>query len=451
MPRIYTRKVSDVDILNAVTAHFCGVEKNAIMSRYGISASSLQSYSIGAYAKRDSKSLENFYRQHGRKNSESNAIDLYIRKNGCKSDYGFIKTNKFKKGRFNSELYDNAFLLVKKNVIGKKIREIVNDTGWTNVLKTESPYSALLSKAFKETQHPFCIEELFDLNLSTQYDGYGSVSLDSITEETKQQVTEELLKNGFGFNASAEEKVKEALTTLTKRELEVLDAKFNLSGSYDKRLTYAQIGPLIKVTPERIRQIQDKGFRKLRHPVRKNKLEPFYNFSLERVQEIKDRIDASNAEVYESIERSKYILPNGDYLEMKVSDLDLSVRAQNCLNNAGITTVAELAQKRESELLKSRNFGRGSFKEIKGKLDELGLNFEGRRYISPDRDYQEIKIIELGLSVRAYNCLNNCDITTVGELVQKREKELLQSRNFGRGTLKEIKEELGRLNLCLKS
>jgi DNA-directed RNA polymerase subunit alpha len=61
-------------------------------------------------------------------------------------------------------------------------------------------------------------------------------------------------------------------------------------------------------------------------------------------------------------------------LNMSVNEIELSVRAANCLNNANITTVGQLAMKTESEMLKYRNFGKKSLNEIKEKLTALGLN-----------------------------------------------------------------------------
>jgi DNA-directed RNA polymerase subunit alpha len=60
-------------------------------------------------------------------------------------------------------------------------------------------------------------------------------------------------------------------------------------------------------------------------------------------------------------------------LNMSVNEIELSVRAANCLNNANITTVGELAMKTEADMLKYRNFGKKSLNEIKDKLVELGL------------------------------------------------------------------------------
>ena len=61
-------------------------------------------------------------------------------------------------------------------------------------------------------------------------------------------------------------------------------------------------------------------------------------------------------------------------LNMSVNEIELSVRAANCLNNANITTVGQLAMKTEAEMLKYRNFGKKSLNEIKDKLSGLGLS-----------------------------------------------------------------------------
>lgn len=61
-------------------------------------------------------------------------------------------------------------------------------------------------------------------------------------------------------------------------------------------------------------------------------------------------------------------------LNMSVNEIELSVRAANCLNNANILTVGELARKTEAEMLKYRNFGKKSLNEIKAKMEQLGLS-----------------------------------------------------------------------------
>lgn len=57
-----------------------------------------------------------------------------------------------------------------------------------------------------------------------------------------------------------------------------------------------------------------------------------------------------------------------------VDELELSVRSANCLQNANIKTIGDLVQKSEAEMLKTKNFGRKSLKEIKEILAEMGLS-----------------------------------------------------------------------------
>jgi len=61
-------------------------------------------------------------------------------------------------------------------------------------------------------------------------------------------------------------------------------------------------------------------------------------------------------------------------LQMPIGDLDLSVRASNCLESAKIDTVADLVSRPESELLKVRAFGKTSLREVKRKLSDLNLS-----------------------------------------------------------------------------
>src|SRR6266446_5249858 len=63
-----------------------------------------------------------------------------------------------------------------------------------------------------------------------------------------------------------------------------------------------------------------------------------------------------------------------EHLFRNVDELELSVRASNCLKTANIRTIADLVQKTESELLKTKNFGKKSLNEIKTILGEMGLS-----------------------------------------------------------------------------
>ncbi len=67
-----------------------------------------------------------------------------------------------------------------------------------------------------------------------------------------------------------------------------------------------------------------------------------------------------------------------DHLLKSVEELELSVRSYNCLKNANIRTLAELVQKTEGEMLRTKNFGRKSLNEIKEIIELMGLHFNMR-------------------------------------------------------------------------
>jgi DNA-directed RNA polymerase subunit alpha len=61
-------------------------------------------------------------------------------------------------------------------------------------------------------------------------------------------------------------------------------------------------------------------------------------------------------------------------LDMSLAELELSVRATNCLESEGITTVRHLVSRSEDQLLNVRNFGETTLKEVRAKLHEIGLD-----------------------------------------------------------------------------
>ena len=101
----------------------------------------------------------------------------------------------------------------------------------------------------------------------------------------------------------------------------------------------------------------------------KRHFEPFYGYD-------ENAVEFAEEQPQQSQENQKL----KKLLNMSVNEIELSVRAANCLNNANITTVGQLAQKSESEMLKYRNFGKKSLNEIKDTLQQLqlslGMKFE---------------------------------------------------------------------------
>jgi DNA-directed RNA polymerase subunit alpha len=93
---------------------------------------------------------------------------------------------------------------------------------------------------------------------------------------------------------------------------------------------------------------------------------------------------ASRAEETEEIRK---------YLDKSINELELSVRAANCLRSANIKTIINLVQKTEAEMLKYRNFGKKSLEEIKVVLGAMNLHFgmklDGYEPAAPSEDEGE--------------------------------------------------------------
>jgi len=82
-----------------------------------------------------------------------------------------------------------------------------------------------------------------------------------------------------------------------------------------------------------------------------------------------ERIEGKTEAGYEESQREV-----NKNLSRSVNELELSVRAANCLKNANIKTIADLVQKSEGEMLRTKNFGKKSLNEIKEILSEMGLS-----------------------------------------------------------------------------
>ena len=110
----------------------------------------------------------------------------------------------------------------------------------------------------------------------------------------------------------------------------------------------------------------------------KEQATPFIDFE----EEPEEEVEKEEKEVEEKVNENLF---------KPVSDLELSVRSSNCLKNANIKYIYELVQKTESEMLKTKNFGRKSLNEIKRILEEMDLQFgmELENFPFPKHDEQE--------------------------------------------------------------
>ena len=116
----------------------------------------------------------------------------------------------------------------------------------------------------------------------------------------------------------------------------------------------------------------------------KDHMQVFINFD-EEPETVQPEIDQKKQKMWTNLAKS-------------VEELELSVRSYNCLKNANIQTIAELVQKTDSEMLKTRNFGRKSLNEIKEILEDMGLHLgvkleaEDLKQITQARKKKEVEV-----------------------------------------------------------
>ncbi len=176
---------------------------------------------------------------------------------------------------------------------------------------------------------------------------------------------------------------------------------------------------------------------------------------------LKDARASSEMHIDEDAQRKHDRL--SQILNLPVSDFELSVRSRNCLKNMGIVSLGDLCRHSEQELLGSKNFGETSLVEIREMLTLKGLRlgqFATDKHttdvaevetLSPDEQAVLLRpVTDLNLSVRARKCMNRLGIQTIGELVRRTAEELLECKNFGVTSLKEISEKLTAFNVKLR-
>ncbi len=111
----------------------------------------------------------------------------------------------------------------------------------------------------------------------------------------------------------------------------------------------------------------------------KEQMTNFINFDEEVEPEPQEQVEESAVKKF------------NENLYRNVDELELSVRSANCLKNAQIIKIYQLVQKTESEMLKTKNFGRKSLNEIKDVLVEMGLSLGMRLegFVSPEEEQEE--------------------------------------------------------------
>lgn len=160
-----------------------------------------------------------------------------------------------------------------------------------------------------------------------------------------------------------DELVKLMEATLTERECKVLKYRF---GFEEDPKTLEEIGNILSVSGDRIRQIEAKALRKLRYPSKLKKLLPNYELRIQALQEIEPMVKYEEElakKENEKLDKRINTTPI-DYSTIDIDELELSARSYNSLKRARIHNLKQLANLSTDDLMKIRNLGRKALEEI---------------------------------------------------------------------------------------
>lgn len=159
---------------------------------------------------------------------------------------------------------------------------------------------------------------------------------------------------------------------------------------FEEEKTLKEVGEVLNLSSERIRQIEAKALRRLRNPIRSRYLIQGYESASGELRDAikaqrQQEIDEVNKEIDDILKKKREYIeiiinckdPNtaleiSDNITL-IDDLELSVRAYKCLRRAGIYTIADLLKMNPDDIRKIRNLGRRSFEEICERLTENGF------------------------------------------------------------------------------
>lgn len=210
------------------------------------------------------------------------------------------------------------------------------------------------------------------------------VQLD-ITPESYGNYYNEIIPN---FETNLEKAIENS--NLTDREI------YCLKAYYKEVRNLESVGKSLNITRERVNQIIRKAIMKLKHSSKELLIQGKDKFELislnekeEIIKEFKEKISydliiewISNHEITEELLKLCYSIINTyhnrpkEQEEITIEDLDLSVRSYNCLKRWGIHTLKDLTSMTRDDMMKVRNLGRKSLKEVESKLKEIGLSFK---------------------------------------------------------------------------
>ena len=260
---------------------------------------------------------------------------------------------KYYKHMYNIEIkYFNAISVKKKVFNEDKLEYIVNTFEDGNKKKVV---------IYNEYENLFLKDEVPKLYNQE----YGEFKIDIVKWFYDTIIRKVQFRPAKELNHLECEELVKIFETLSDKENYVLIKRYFRNKDFTIN-SYKEIGEELGVTPERVRQIELRAIRKLKHPSRLRRFEYVFSSNKEEldIDYIKTILsDGVTFNFNEATLSAKRDIP--------IEEIDLSVRSYICLKRAGINTSGDLFDKTEAELMKLRNLGKKSLHEVLIKRKEL--------------------------------------------------------------------------------
>lgn len=203
----------------------------------------------------------------------------------------------------------------------------------------------------------------------------GYISPNNAYNTLKQNLTRRVENQGFMLTPEKQDLILSGVPVIGLNH----DVIKNRYGFYSTpEMTYKELAKHLERSPERMRQIEHRSLRTVQYTPRFRT----YGFDIMygTSKDIKEALHNEQKQKEQTqkriLEAQDTIIKNSqDALSLPVDKLELSIRSENILRNAEITTVGQLIQKTPEEMLEMKNMGRKSLNEMRTMLAEMGLSF----------------------------------------------------------------------------
>tara|TARA_Y100000310_G_scaffold269052_1_gene281979 strand:- start:2275 stop:3441 length:1167 start_codon:yes stop_codon:yes gene_type:complete len=379
------RILNDEQEREVALAYLCGFDAEEIGSDYGVGPDTVRISILGKRSREWQDPLVEFYRSTPPQRKSRNAAHAYLGTNGRDVP--------------RKELLDEFPEAVLDRVSGlyvSGIEGVVDATHLKFFIDPSNGYQELVSAVFGYTNPTLYVRNRFLDNLGEAYQSEDNLGLDRVLSETQRGILSLIKEGGFALTPAKMDLVKIALEKLTDLEVDVISRRFGLEG--ERSMSFDELADSYEVTPERIRQVEAKALRKLRHPSRSKYLRPLASPAtpdaieahLEELKMQKERNEwyealepeirrkvlnevATDSQLFRSLQaqREKGL---GDVGMTSVDELELSVRTANVLQNLNVRNFQDIMEISHSDFLRGKNAGRKSLNELRTVLlDDYGL------------------------------------------------------------------------------